>query len=182
MRIQLFLFQILLLMAACGQTSNNSTNSPGTATAYACPMDCENGKTYPEMGTCPVCKMDLKPVAAPTGSAEPGGYQMLEKETMTLHDDAMKAMAEMNQTGLELKGQMVSGQMTPEVNKQYTDVLNAMEKAEKDMMTLMPQLHTPDGMAAADALKFWENMKAKMTQNYMDMQAAKEAGQKLLGK
>ena len=29
---------------------------------YICPMDCENGKTYDESGTCPVCKMDLAEV------------------------------------------------------------------------------------------------------------------------
>ena len=27
---------------------------------YQCPMDCEEGKSYTEAGTCPVCKMDLK--------------------------------------------------------------------------------------------------------------------------
>lgn len=27
---------------------------------YACPMDCEDGKTYAEAGSCPECKMDLK--------------------------------------------------------------------------------------------------------------------------
>jgi len=27
---------------------------------YQCPMDCEEGKTYDEEGSCPVCKMDLK--------------------------------------------------------------------------------------------------------------------------
>lgn len=32
------------------------------AAAYACPMDCEDGKTYTEPGTCPVCGMDLKEV------------------------------------------------------------------------------------------------------------------------
>jgi hypothetical protein len=183
MRISAFLFQILIIIAACGHQNSHTNNlDPNTPVVYACPMDCENGKTYPEKGTCPVCKMDLKPVAAPTSSTEPGSYQMLEKETMTIHDDAMKVMAEMNQVGLELKNQMISSQMTLEANKQYTDVLAAMEKAEKDMMTLMPQLHTPEGMPVADALKFWENLKAKMTQNYMDMQAALEAGQKLKGK
>ena len=30
------------------------------STAYQCPMDCEDGKTYDEPGTCPVCKMDLQ--------------------------------------------------------------------------------------------------------------------------
>lgn len=28
-------------------------------TVYQCPMDCEEGKTYVEPGTCPTCKMDL---------------------------------------------------------------------------------------------------------------------------
>jgi hypothetical protein len=30
---------------------------------YACPMACEGDKTYAEAGKCPVCKMDLEPVA-----------------------------------------------------------------------------------------------------------------------
>lgn len=29
---------------------------------YACPMDCEKGKTYDEPGDCPVCGMDLTEV------------------------------------------------------------------------------------------------------------------------
>jgi len=29
------------------------------AAMYQCPMDCEDGKTYNEPGTCPVCNMDL---------------------------------------------------------------------------------------------------------------------------
>ena len=29
------------------------------AVTYACPMDCEKGKTYTEPGKCPVCEMDL---------------------------------------------------------------------------------------------------------------------------
>lgn len=29
---------------------------------YHCPMGCEEGKTYEEKGSCPVCKMDLKKV------------------------------------------------------------------------------------------------------------------------
>lgn len=33
---------------------------------YQCPMDCEDGKTYHEEGSCPVCKMDLKEVKEET--------------------------------------------------------------------------------------------------------------------
>ena len=29
------------------------------AKSYRCPMNCENGKVYPEPGACPVCEMDL---------------------------------------------------------------------------------------------------------------------------
>ena len=29
---------------------------------YQCPMSCEGDKTYDESGSCPVCKMDLKPI------------------------------------------------------------------------------------------------------------------------
>lgn len=32
--------------------------------AFACPMKCEEEKTYPEAGKCPKCEMDLKAVAA----------------------------------------------------------------------------------------------------------------------
>lgn len=28
--------------------------------SYACPMKCEGDKTYSEVGTCAVCKMDLE--------------------------------------------------------------------------------------------------------------------------
>lgn len=43
--------------------NHNHEQQNGTAAVkYQCPMDCEKGKTYDAAGTCPVCKMDLKPV------------------------------------------------------------------------------------------------------------------------
>ena len=41
--------------------------------AYACPMDCEKGKTYDEKGTCPVCKMEL--IEAKAESHEGHGHE-----------------------------------------------------------------------------------------------------------
>lgn len=38
-------------------TIETTTETPEMA--YACPMDCEKGKTYAEKGKCPVCEMDL---------------------------------------------------------------------------------------------------------------------------
>lgn len=41
--------------------SDIKKNSEGEV-RYACPMDCEEGKTYREKGSCPVCGMNLLPV------------------------------------------------------------------------------------------------------------------------
>ena len=44
------------------ETATETTTEISTETdevTYACPMDCEKGKTYTEMGKCPVCEMDL---------------------------------------------------------------------------------------------------------------------------
>jgi protein SCO1/2 len=42
-------------MVACGSEVDG-------APPYQCPMKCEGEKTYAEIGTCPVCKMDLKSI------------------------------------------------------------------------------------------------------------------------
>ncbi|MGC1204308.1 MAG: SCO family protein [Flavobacteriaceae bacterium] len=42
---------------------NANTND---VAVYQCPMQCEGEKTYTHSGSCPVCKMDLKPVQKST--------------------------------------------------------------------------------------------------------------------
>lgn len=42
-------------------TSCNDDAIEGSS--YQCPMKCEGEKTYEEKGSCPICKMDIKPVA-----------------------------------------------------------------------------------------------------------------------
>ena len=42
------------------QESEESKEQHEAHGEYQCPMDCEDGKTYTEAGSCPVCKMDLK--------------------------------------------------------------------------------------------------------------------------
>ena len=39
--------------------ATTETTMETSEVTYACPMDCEKGKTYTEMGKCPVCEMDL---------------------------------------------------------------------------------------------------------------------------
>lgn len=39
--------------------SITTDNSQQELANYSCPMNCEDGKTYTEKGSCPICKMDL---------------------------------------------------------------------------------------------------------------------------
>jgi hypothetical protein len=56
----------LTTFIGCDNTSNEGKtikeNTEMAQATYACPMDCENGKTYNEPGSCPVCGMDLTEV------------------------------------------------------------------------------------------------------------------------
>lgn len=63
-KIIIILFVTLLAFNSC--KDNKSANKDDVAAVYQCPMDCEHGKTYQEKGSCPVCNMDLKPVAEKT--------------------------------------------------------------------------------------------------------------------
>lgn len=63
---------LLSVLFSCGQSHQHDAHSDG-ASAYQCPMKCEGDKTYDAPGTCPVCKMALKPVA---GAAATVAYEM----------------------------------------------------------------------------------------------------------
>jgi len=60
-----FFLALAFVLAACNGTpqpaSTTETTTPAEQAdaAYACPMKCEDEKTYDKPGKCPVCKMDL---------------------------------------------------------------------------------------------------------------------------
>jgi len=56
------LFAGSFIVQSCNQNNETEVEQTAENTEYACPMDCEKGKTYAEEGQCPVCGMDLKPV------------------------------------------------------------------------------------------------------------------------
>ncbi len=62
LKIVISAFVLLLTLVSCN--SNASKNDNKELAVYQCPMQCEGDKTYSEAGSCPVCKMDLKPVAS----------------------------------------------------------------------------------------------------------------------
>ena len=59
------LFALFVLAASLsaqekkGRNTQTSVQAPSEQKVYACPMDCEKGKTYDKPGSCPKCKMDL---------------------------------------------------------------------------------------------------------------------------
>lgn len=65
--ITLATFALMFFLAACGGDKQEQQQDPtqqemkqdSESTTYYCPMKCEGEKTYPEMGSCPVCGMDL---------------------------------------------------------------------------------------------------------------------------
>ena len=70
-----FAFATLALASCKSEPKTETTTETTTETAtttdkvtYACPMDCEKGKTYSEPGKCPVCEMEL--VASNDAAAE----------------------------------------------------------------------------------------------------------------
>lgn len=53
---------MLLTVVAFQSCNSDKKNNQDTGEVYQCPMQCEGDKTYDEPGSCPVCKMDIKPV------------------------------------------------------------------------------------------------------------------------
>ncbi|WP_405266202.1 heavy metal-binding domain-containing protein [Cellulophaga sp. Ld12] len=49
----------LTTVSACKDNKKNVESNEVSALLYSCPMNCEDGKSYHEAGSCPVCKMDL---------------------------------------------------------------------------------------------------------------------------
>lgn len=57
-KIILAILTLFIAITACNQKAKENKDS----ITYQCPMQCEGDKTYTEEGSCPICKMDLKPV------------------------------------------------------------------------------------------------------------------------
>ena len=69
MKKSFMLIAIVATLAGCSSNTKTSDEKTSTDTTihtpvshdvYACPMDCEKGKTYDKAGKCPVCEMDLE--------------------------------------------------------------------------------------------------------------------------
>ncbi|MBC7777610.1 MAG: hypothetical protein H7246_19405 [Phycisphaerae bacterium] len=108
--------------------------------------------------------------------------ETLTKETETIHDEAMKDLADMNRVARELKETIMVATMTAEQSAVYTDALTAMGNAENAMMDWMKNYKSPEEMAPPEAMKYLQEQKALIEKNRADIKAALEAGKKLQGK
>ena len=71
--IKLILSVLVLLVVVISCDSDKSKTSNDAMAVYQCPMQCEGDKTYNEMGSCPICKMDLKPIEETSKEMETDG-------------------------------------------------------------------------------------------------------------
>lgn len=53
----LFFVAFSMLLSSCNKKETKEISKM----EYQCPMECEGEKVYDEVGSCPICKMDLKP-------------------------------------------------------------------------------------------------------------------------
>lgn len=106
--------------------------------------------------------------------------EALKKETMDIHDEAMKDLAEMNRTSRKLKEFLTVATMTPEQSEQFTSVLATIEKADDEMTAWMSAYEDPKDMSSAEAIHYLQEQKQKIEKNRNDIRLALEAGKKLL--
>lgn len=67
-------------------TEHEHSEEMATAT-YQCPMKCEADKTYPEAGSCPVCKMDLKELDVEVSNDTDNSEATKEEDTDDQHKE-----------------------------------------------------------------------------------------------
>ncbi len=115
------------------------------------------------------CSENRKPVEA------------LEKTTMDLHDEAMKAMGPMNATARDLRAALKT---TDSLSQRFQDLraaATAIERADADMMAWMQQYNSPaEDLPVAQAVEYLTAQKAAIEKNFNDIKAAAEQGKKVL--
>ena len=113
--------------AEMGEATGPSGTEPGEAPlAYACPMECEGEKTYPEPGNCPVCNMKLTPVAPATET--PAGAGVLAVPITAVLDSGTRRIVYVERSrGLFEAREVIVGPRTGE----FFPVLEGLAEGER---------------------------------------------------
>lgn len=108
--------------------------------------------------------------------------ETLQKETMDIHDAAMKDMAEMNRTVRQVKDMLMAAAMTPEQSSVFSEALAAAGKAENEMMDWMRNYAEPKDKPSAEALQYLQQQKTAIEKNRENINNATTGLKKLLQK
>jgi len=106
--------------------------------------------------------------------------EALKSETDTIHDAAMKDLADMNRVARAMKQLMLSDStMSDEKKTEFERSLKAIGDAENNMTNWMMGYKIPED--AGEAVKFLEEQKSAILANRQEIKTAMENGKKLLG-
>ena len=114
-----------------------------------------------------------------TQNKKDAGVETLQTETMQIHDETMKDMADMNRVGRALKKEMETLDSLAPRSDTIRQVLRQMKKAEEDMYNWMQQYMPPEHKSSDEATRYLKEQKQKIEQNQRDMKAALEAGRRM---
>jgi hypothetical protein len=106
--------------------------------------------------------------------------ETLQTETETIHDDAMKDMAEMNRLAREIKQKIVADSLTSDEAAPFTAALANIGNAENNMMAWMADYKAPSDKPASEAVLYLQEQKKLIEKNYTEIKEATIAAKKLL--
>lgn len=108
--------------------------------------------------------------------------EALQRQTETIHDEAMKGIADMNRVGRQLKEQLATlDSIAPRRDSIY-HILSRMNRADEDMQNWMMNYKAPDKLSAAEALQYLQGQKQAIDKNLKDIENALAEARQLLKK
>jgi chaperonin cofactor prefoldin len=107
--------------------------------------------------------------------------QALQSQTETIHDEAMKGIADMNRIGRQLKEKLTAlDSIAPQRDSIYR-ILTQMNRADEEMQNWMVNYKAPDNLPAAEALQYLQGQKQAIDKNLKDIETALSEARQLLG-
>jgi membrane fusion protein, copper/silver efflux system len=139
---------LLLVLVSCRTETGEQGHEHHlqTGSEYICPMRCEGDKTYPQPGSCPVCKMDLQEVAEELVQVVSPNHQVLSNQaTVLLQSDSgeNKIKAQGFIVPAQNENQSVAARFGGRIEKLYVRFSNQfVRRGEKIMDLYSPELRT----------------------------------------
>jgi len=160
----------LLMLSACNTTKKKDI----VAIVYQCPMDCENGKTYDRLLSCPVCKMDVTVITEDSKVLSDG------EDVASIFNLTSKWNTQDGETIMlkELKGEvlvmvMIYTSCKAACPRLVADMRNIHAKVKQDnvkyvLISIDPETDTPERLKAFAKENFMDNEQWVFLQGTLD--------------